>query len=220
VADRWATFDCYGTLIDWNRGIAEGLTELWPDVPRDRLLERYHQIEPDAEADGSLTYREVLTTVVQRFAREDGLPLAELDADVLARNLPHWPPFAEVPAILAALGDRGWRIGILSNTDPDFLASSMMQLGIQPDVAVTASEIGSYKPAPGHWLAFRARSGADEDRHVHVAASLFHDIAPAAELDIPAVWINRLGETSDLPRAAELPDLSALPETLDRLVEE
>ncbi len=83
---------------------------------------------------------------------------------------------------------------------------------------VTARESGSYKPAHGHWLRFRELSGADPSRHVHVAASPFHDLTPCAELDIPAVWINRTGERSDRPRAAELPDLSSLPDILDGLV--
>src|SRR5207248_69204 len=83
-----------------------------------------------------------------------------LDYAVLARPLPQWPPFPEVPAVLEELRAHGWRLGILSNTDPDFLASSIVQLDMQPDVAITASEIGSYKPAHGHWLAFRERTGA------------------------------------------------------------
>jgi 2-haloacid dehalogenase len=81
-----------------------------------------------------------------------------------------------------------------------------------------ASEIGSYKPGVAHWETFFRRTGAERSRHVHVAASLFHDIAPAAALGLPCVWINRLGETSEIPRADELPDLSALPETLEGLV--
>jgi 2-haloacid dehalogenase len=83
---------------------------------------------------------------------------------------------------------------------------------------VVASDIGSYKPAFGHWETFFARTGADRRRHVHVAASLFHDIEPCAKLGLPAVWINRQGETSTLPRAGELTDLSALPDALDGLV--
>jgi 2-haloacid dehalogenase len=85
------------------------------------------------------------------------------------------------------------------------------------DVTVTAADAGSYKPAHGHWLRLRERDDVDRSRHVHVAASPFHDLAPAAELGIPAVWINRLGEESDLPRAAELPDLRGLADTLDRV---
>ena len=92
----------------------------------------------------------------------------------------------------------------------------MEAIGVPFDGAVVAGEIGSYKPAHGHWRTFSERFDADPERHVHVAASLFHDIAPARELGIPAVWINRLGETSDLPRAAELTDLSRLPETSTR----
>ena len=86
------------------------------------------------------------------------------------------------------------------------------------DETITVKEAGSYKPAHGHWERFFQRTGADRARYVHVAASLVHDIAPAHKLGLRAVWINRLGERSDLPRAAELPDLSDLPSTLDRLV--
>jgi 2-haloacid dehalogenase len=126
--------------------------------------------------------------------------------------------FPEVPAALAEIRSRGWGFAVLSNTDPDFLAASIRRIGVEPDLAITAAEAGSYKPARGHWNAFRERSGADPARHVHVGASLFHDIEPAARLGIPAVWINRLGERSELPRAAELTDLSGLPEALDRIL--
>jgi 2-haloacid dehalogenase len=129
-----------------------------------------------------------------------------------------WPPFSEVPASLTELRLRGWKIGILSNTDPELLDASFEVLGVPTDVRITAAEAGSYKPAPGHWERFFEQTDADRKRHVHVAASLFHDIAPANELGLRAVWINRMHETSDLPRAAELPDLSKLPETLDELV--
>jgi FMN phosphatase YigB (HAD superfamily) len=81
-----------------------------------------------------------------------------------------------------------------------------------------ASEIGSYKPMPGHWEAFFERTGAPREGHVHVAASLFHDVEPAARLGLRCVWINREGESSDLPRSGELADLSGLPDLLDRLI--
>jgi FMN phosphatase YigB (HAD superfamily) len=110
------------------------------------------------------------------------------------------------------------RFGILSNTDPDYLDASFELIGVEPDLKIAASEIGSYKPAREHWDVFFERTGADRSRHVHVAASLFHDIAPAADLGLTTVWINRQLETSDLPRAAELTDLAKLPETLDDLV--
>jgi 2-haloacid dehalogenase len=123
-----------------------------------------------------------------------------------------------VPPALAELRERGWRLGILSNTDPDLLAASVGNIGVEVDLRITVAEAGSYKPAHGHWERFFAVSGADPARHVHVAASVFHDIAPAADLGMPAVWINRLTETTPLPRTAELADLSGLPGTLDAIV--
>jgi 2-haloacid dehalogenase len=122
-----------------------------------------------------------------------------------------------VPASLGRLRERGWRLAILSNTDPGLLAASVASIGVPFDALITASEAGSYKPAPGHWDRFFADTGAARDRHVHVAASLFHDIEPAARQGLQAVWINRLAESSVLPRAAELPDLTELPEVLDEL---
>ena len=118
---------------------------------------------------------------------------------------------------LEALRAKGWRLAILSNTDRDYIDASIARIGVPIDLAIVASEIGSYKPAPRHWTEFFTRSGADRARHVHVAASLFHDIEPAANLGLRAVWINRLGERSPLPRLRELADLSDLPATLSPL---
>jgi FMN phosphatase YigB (HAD superfamily) len=126
--------------------------------------------------------------------------------------------FPEVPGSLGELRDRGWRLAILSNTDPGLLDASIASIGVEIDECVVASDIGSYKPAFGHWETFFRRTGAERTRHVHVAASLFHDIEPCAKLGLPAVWIDRLGETSMVPRSATLPDLANLPDTLDRLV--
>jgi 2-haloacid dehalogenase len=218
VADRWATFDCYGTLVDWETGIGRELARLWPDADADALRERYHEIEPRVELEGSLAYRDVLRQALVLLAESEGLDLPAAEESALADSLPGWPVFPEVPGALAELRGRGWRLVPLSNTDADLLESSMQAIGVPFDGAVVAGEIGSYKPAHGHWEAFYQRFGAERSRHVHVAASLFHDIAPAQELGLTAVWINRLNETSDLPRAAELADLAPLPETLERLV--
>jgi 2-haloacid dehalogenase len=215
---RWATFDCYGTLIDWNRGIGDALQSLWPDADRTALLRCYHEAEPQVQAGGARPYREILGLCTALVAAALDLPPASGAETALADSLPDWPPFPEVPAVLQELCDAGWQLAILSNTDPDLLAASVRALGVPIDLTVTVAEAGSYKPAPGHWSAFRRTTGAAPDGHVHVAASLFHDIAPCAELGIPAVWINRLGETSDLPRAGELPDCAQLPATLARLV--
>jgi 2-haloacid dehalogenase len=207
----WATFDCYGTLIDWNAGIRAVLAGVFGDADADARLREYHEIEPRLEHDGRLTYRQVLTDAMRRM----GAPPARVTA--LADSLPSWPPFPEVPAALGALAARGWRLAILSNTDRDYIDASMARIGVPFDLAIVASEIGSYKPARRHWDAFFARTGADRARHVHVAASLFHDIAPAADLRLRAIWINRLDERSPLPRLAELPDLTRLPDSLKAL---
>jgi 2-haloacid dehalogenase len=215
---RWATFDVYGTLIDWRGGIGAELARIWPDQDADRLLDRYHEIEPKVEEDRAIPYREVLAETLARLASEEGLTLPPGEEGALGDALPAWKPFPEVHGALAELRSRGFKLAPLSNTDPDFLAASLERIGVPVDGQVTAADAASYKPAPGHWERFFERYGADRKRHVHVAASLFHDIAPAAKLGLRAVWINRLEETSDLSRAAELEDLSRLPDVLDELV--
>jgi 2-haloacid dehalogenase len=219
VPERWATFDVYGTLIDWNGGIAATLARLWPDRDTAALLHGYHEVEPGVEQEHpSATYREVLSRCLRALADAEELSLAPGDEGALGDSLPTWQPFPEVPAALAELRRRGWKLAPLSNTDQDFLEASLGHLGVPVDERVVASQIGSYKPAYGHWNEFFRRTGAERDGHVHVAASLFHDIAPANELGLHSVWINRLGEAPGPRPTRELPDLGGLPETLDELV--
>jgi FMN phosphatase YigB (HAD superfamily) len=120
-----------------------------------------------------------------------------------------------VPAALAELRRRGWRLGILSNTDLDLLDPSIARLGVEIDVRVVASQIGSYKPGHRHWE--ELRRVATPSAHVHVAASVCHDLEPCSRLGIPAVWINRTGQQASVERAAELESLEPLPATLDRI---
>ena len=212
---RWATFDCYGTLVDWNAGIRGELERLLGPS----LLARYHELEPEVQAaHPTASYRDVLATTLGRLAEESGRPLPEDERDALAQSLPDWPVFAEVPSALAELRRRGWRLAILSNTDRDLIDASMARIGVPFELAIVASEVGSYKPAHGHWSAFFEATAADRERHVHVAASLFHDIEPASELGLTPVWINRLDEPSDARAAVELPDLERVPDVLDELV--
>lgn len=218
MSERWATFDCYGTLIDWMGGIRGTLAALWPAADPDALLERYHSIEPTVQAGRGVAYRAVMAQTLVGVAAAEGLEVPADREDALAESLPSWPFFPEVPDSLTELRERGWRLGILSNTDPDLLDASLTAIGVPVDLRVVASEVGSYKPAFGHWESFFQRTDADRARHVHVAASLFHDVQPCAALGLPCVWINRQAETSDLPRAGELTDLSRLPDTLDELV--
>ncbi len=218
TSDRWATFDCYGTLVDWMGGIRSTFTHLWPDRDADLLLHRYLEIEPDLQAGRTIPYRDVLTQGLERVASHEGLALPATERDALARSLPDWPAFPEVPESLEELRERGWRLAILSNTDPDLLDASLELIEVPVDVRITELEAGSYKPAHGHWERFFELTGADRLRHMHVAASIFHDIAPCAALGLKAVWINRLEEVSDLPRTAELTSLQGLADSLDALV--
>jgi 2-haloacid dehalogenase len=216
---RWATFDCYGTLIDWNGGIRGVLERLWPEGDTEGLLERYHELEPDVQrASQARSYRQVLASCLRSLADEAGLSLSARDEGALGDSLPGWPEFPEVHAALAELREQGWKLAILSNTDPDLLRASLEWIGVPFEELVIASEIGSYKPAYDHWRVFFERSCALPEEHVHVAASLFHDIRPATDLGLRTVWINRLGETADPVPTRELPDLARLPETLAELV--
>jgi 2-haloacid dehalogenase len=214
MADRWATFDCYGTLINWNAGIRAELARMFGPDAAATLLQRYHELEPQVEAeDPPLPYRDVLRLTLARLG-----DVPDGDEDALARSLPEWPVFPEVPAALIKARDRGWKLAILSNTDREFIEASKSRIGVPFEETVVASEIGSYKPGHRHWQEFFARTGADRERHVHVAASLFHDIAPAREVGLTSVWINRLEEAADPEPTRELTDLAALPDVLDELV--
>jgi 2-haloacid dehalogenase len=218
--DRWATFDCYGTLVDWNGGIHDELEKLFGVERADELLARYHELEPEIQAaNPGMSYREVLTIALERLAAETGLMLPEGEASALAHSLPTWPVFEDVHDGLTHARDRGWRLGILSNTDRDLIDASMDSIGVHFDLAIVASEIESYKPAPRHWEVFRERvGGADSIRHVHVAQSLYHDIAPAQELGIPSIWINRLEEPDDPRPSRTLMTTARLADTLDELL--
>jgi 2-haloacid dehalogenase len=218
MAARWATFDCYGTLIDWNTGIGRELERLFGTERAPQLLERYHELEPDIQAEAYRSYAEVLTLTLVRLAEEERLGFPEGEANALVRSLPEWPPFPEVTAALAELRHRGWRLAILSNSDRELIAASERRLGVPFDVTIAAEDVRSYKPAHGHWTRFFEVTTAERARHVHVAASLFHDIAPAAELRLSCVWINRLGEKTEHEPSRELNDLERLPDTLDELV--
>jgi len=212
ASDRWATFDCYGTLIDWNGGIRLELVRVFGEDSADAQLARYHELEPELERSGTSSYRQVLTEAMRLL----GAPAGEEHG--LADTLPGWRTFPEVQGALAEARRRGWKLAILSNTDDDFIAASQVQIGVPFDEVVVAQEIGSYKPAHRHWEEFFDRTKAPRDGHVHVGASPFHDIKPANELGLRSVWINRLGERATVRPTRELADLFALPETLDELV--
>jgi 2-haloacid dehalogenase len=156
--------------------------------------------------------------MAQALEQLAGDELPEGERDALASSLLSWPVFDEVPDALREAHERGWKLVALSNSDRDLIEASLEAIGVAFEGAVVAGDIGSYKPAHGHWEEFFASYPVDRERHVHVAQSHFHDIVPADELGIPSVWINRLNESREPAPTREQPDLRGLADTLDELV--
>jgi 2-haloalkanoic acid dehalogenase type II len=216
---EWITFDCYGTLIDWEGGVADALSPfLPPPVDRAALAARYIMVEAEVEHESYRPYRDVLAVASARLLETLGHPLPRGRERVLPESLALWRPFPEVPEALRALRDQGYRLAILSNVDRALLASSIVHLGIQPDLAITAEDCGSYKPAAGHWSRFQALSGAGPGRTIHVAASLFHDIVPATSFGYRTVFVNRHGApVKDATPTRTVRDLRDIPSVIDEI---
>jgi len=205
---RWdvVTFDCYGTLIDWDRGIAAAFRAAIAadrvSLDLDRVLAAYHELEPVVQAETFRSYRDVLTETARRVAARLGWALPEARARFLPESLPGWTPFADTNAALERLGRAGCRLGILSNVDDDLLAGTRRHFtaAFDPELIITAQQVRSYKPAAAHFETARARLGGQ--RWLHAAQSYFHDVVPARNLGIPVAWINRKGETPPQPSGA------------------
>lgn len=189
------TFDCYGTLIDWESGIADAIIRAAHEdgiaLRRDQVLRAYETIEPAVEHEQYLPYREVLAETAVRVARELGWPLDR--GTFLPSSLPTWQPFTDTNPALERLRDAGYQLGILSNVDGDLLAETRRHFTVDFDLIITAQQVRSYKPAPGHFLAAKERIGSA--RWLHAAQSNFHDIVPVSAMNIPAAWVNRRGDT-------------------------
>jgi 2-haloacid dehalogenase len=218
LADRWLTFDCFGTLIDWRHGIRTTGELLFPGHGAE-FLDAYAAIEAEVEKEGSFRrYRAVLTETVRRTARHLSLDLKPDDATALVSTIPYWPPFADVGPALSRLRREGWKLALLTNCDRDIIALTQRRLPVAFDAVVTAEDVAAYKPNPAHFLLFKSTFGASADFWIHVAQSYFHDIRPTSELGIHRIWINRQGETDDPSLAdAVLPGLAELPETVQAL---
>jgi 2-haloacid dehalogenase len=216
AAIRWATFDCFGTLVDWRHGIANGIDLLFPGQGR-RLAEVYNGHEPAVQAEfPGMRYRDVMAEALRRTARDARLDLRADDAHVLGDTIAYWPVFPDVAANLTRLREAGWRVGLLTNCDQDIIGETQRRLGAPVDTVVTAEMVGSYKPNHNHFTRFAESFGATRDSWVHVAQSYFHDMEPAKALDVPRVWINRNADERDPSIAdAVLPDLDGLLSTVE-----
>lgn len=188
------SFDCYGTLVDWEAGILQGLR---PVLERhgvspsdDEILELYGRLEPRAEAGPWVSYRTVLRRVVEGFARELGVELAESELGCLGESLGDWPLFSDTVAALEVLSGR-YRLAVVSNVDDDLFEKTRRHLEVPFATVVTATAVRSYKPSPTHFEELLRRLSLERDRVLHVAQSLHHDIAPASRLGFTTVWVNR-----------------------------
>ncbi len=200
------TFDCYGTLIDWERGIGDAFATAagarGVAVDRAAALAAYAEIEPQVESARYRPYRGVLTETAARVAARLNWRLPADEATFLPDSLPAWPPFPDTAPALERLAAAGYLMGILSNVDDDLLAGTLRHFPVRFDLLVTAQQVLSYKPAPGHFDA--ARRWIGERSWLHAAQSYFHDVMPARTLGISTAWINREGERA--PGGGPAPD--------------
>ena len=208
------TFDCYGTLIDWETGILTGLRLVLVahDVERDddELLEAYARHEARLEAGPYLPYREVLAGSLRGLAEELGFTPSDDEVLGFSRSAGNWPAFGDSADALQQLKQR-FRLGVITNCDDDLFAASNRRLGVEFDWIITAQQAQSYKPALRNFeLAFE-RIDVPRERILHVAQSLFHDHVPAKQLGMTTVWINRRAGREGFgatPPASAEPDLS------------
>jgi len=212
------TFDCYGTLIDWETGIADAFLraarEDGVELRRDDVLRAYELIEPVVEREQFRLYRDVLTETAARVAHALGWPLAFERGTFLVNSLASWKPFPDTNAALERLRSAGYRLGILSNVDDDLLAATRRHFTVDFDPIVTAQQVRSYKPATGHWIEARKRLG--DARWLHAAQSNFHDVVAANALGIATAWVNRRGD-APLPGGTPTHEVRDMAGLADRL---
>lgn len=188
--DKWLTFDCYGTIADWNTCMRGALTQV-AGVGAAVLLTGYHQAELVLEAGPSWrSYRDILTEGLRIGARRTGIPLDGADY-ALVRAWPEMRVFEDAGPALTALAADGWRLAILTNCDDDLFATTAPKLPVPFDLVVTAQQVRSYKPDLLHFRKFAEITGATPDNWIHVANSWVHDIMPAARLGLRSVWVDR-----------------------------
>ena len=210
------TFDCYGTLVDWESGIAgaflRAAREDGIDLDREAVLSAYARIEPVVEGERFRLYRDVLTEAAIRVAGDLGWPLAGERATFLVDSMASWMPFPDTNPALERLRDAGYKLSILSNVDDDLLAATRKHFTVAFDLIVTAQQVQSYKPGPAHFLTAQQQIG--DRRWLHAAQSNFHDIAPTNALGIPNAWVNRHDETGGATPTHEVRDMAGLADLL------
>ncbi len=210
------TFDCYGTLIDWETGIAEAL-EPWMErhslrIGREELLAAFGRSESarQAERPGAL-YPDILASVMHDLGEQLGAHVTAEEAEEFGQSVKNWPEFPDSPEALTYLAEH-YKLVITSNIDRASFRQSNGKLGVAFDLIITAEDVGSYKPAPGHFesaMAQLADMGIAKDKILHTAQSLYHDHVPAKAFGLASMWINR---QSGRPGATTRPDIDVKPE--------
>ncbi len=206
------TFDCYGTLIDWEAGLTAAFDAAFRAhavaTDPEQLLERYAEHEAALEAGPYRRYRDVLAGGLRAVAAEFGVEPTDAEAAAFGGSVVDWPAFPDSAAALARLKER-FRLGVITNCDDDLFAASARRLGVEFDWVVTAEQVGSYKPSERNFSVAFERLGLPRDRILHVAQSLFHDHVPAQRLGLSSVWIDR---RHDRPGAGATPRAEARPD--------
>jgi 2-haloacid dehalogenase len=218
AGDRWVTFDCYGTLVDWWTGMGDAARAVAGESAAEVLV-AYHAHELILEAERPAhSYKHVLQEGLRRAADEVGVDLTGAGDKAFVDTWTQMPVFDDVGPALAELRDAGWRLAILTNCDDDLIAETQTHIPAEFDMVVTAEQVGSYKPDLEHFHEFRARSGVGEGDWIHVACSWMHDILPAARLGIPRVWVDR-DRSGHPPGVAStvIRDMTKLPAAVARL---
>jgi 2-haloacid dehalogenase len=216
--DRWVTFDCFGTLVDWLTGHRRALAPL-AGSRTDELIRAYHAFERPLEAERPhRLYKDVLIAALERGAQQIGFRLPQGQSDVLVREWGGMPFYEDVGPALRTLRDAGWKLAMLTNCDNDLFARTLERFPLRPDLVVTAETVGSYKPALGHFTRFEQETGIERGNWIHAACSWFHDIEPARRCGVKRVWVDR-DKTGDDPAAATrvIPNLVDLPRTVGEI---
>jgi 2-haloacid dehalogenase len=209
------TFDCYGTLIDWEAGLLSALRTALDKhgvddgrTPDDALLERYAAAEAGLESGPYLTYREILSRSLVEVAGAFGVRPSPAEIREFGGSVADWPAFPDSAAALARLKSR-FRLGVLTNCDDDLFAASNRRLGVDFDWIVTAQQARGYKPRPENFELLLERMALPRERVLHVAQSLFHDHVPAKAIGLSTVWIDR---RHDRPGSGATPPAEAAPD--------
>ena len=216
---EWISFDCYGTLVDWETGISDAVARVFARHgvrrTKDEILAMFSDAEPRVQSSGEfLEYRRVLRDVLEIMAWGASIRLPRTEANSLADSLPDWPVFLDATDALRVMQGK-YKLAIISNVDDDLFAVTAANLGLAFDAVITSQQVESYKPNLRNFHFAQERMGVENGNWLHVGESLYHDIGPANLLGIGSVWVNRPdrgggSRSTDAAPSLEVPHLSEL----------